>query len=67
MLFLDVLTTNNQLGSELFSKLFFNVDINTILRFLDDSSNFKDDFKIMSSFPKKCFKGHLLIDCFAQV
>ena len=55
MLFLDVLTTNNHLGSKLFSKLFYNVDITTIFRFLDDSSNFKEDFKIINSFPKKMF------------
>ena len=55
MLFLDVLTTNNNLGSELFSKLFQKVDVKTILRFLDDSTNFIEDFKIISSFPKKIF------------
>ena len=55
MLFLDVLTTKNHLGSELFSNLFYSVDIKTIFRFLDDSSNFKDDFKIITSFPKKIF------------
>ena len=55
MLFLDVLTTKNHLGSELFSNLFYNVDIKTIFRFLDDSSNFIEDFKIITSFPKKIF------------
>tara|TARA_A100001015_G_C14991686_1_gene714250 strand:- start:245 stop:1399 length:1155 start_codon:yes stop_codon:yes gene_type:complete len=55
MLFLDVLTTKNHLGSMLFSNLFYNVDIKTIFRFLDNSSNFKEDFKIITSFPKKIF------------
>ena len=55
MLFLDVLTTKNHLGSQLFSNLFYNVDIKTIFRFLDESSNFKEDFKILTSFPKKIF------------
>jgi len=55
MLFLDVLTTKNHLGSMLFSKLFYSVDIKTIFRFLDDSSNFIEDFKIITSFPKKIF------------
>ena len=44
MLFLDVLATNNNLGSELFSKLFHKVDVKTIFRFLDDSTNFLEDF-----------------------
>ncbi len=55
MLFLDVLTTNNNLGSELFSKLFNTVDIKTIFRFLDDSTNFMEDLKIISSFPRIIF------------
>ena len=45
MLFLDVLTTKNQLGSELFSKLFHEVDVKTILRFLDDSTNLLEELK----------------------
>ena len=55
MLFLDVLAKNNHLGSELFSNLFNKVDVKTIFRFLDDSSNIIEDFKIISSFPKKMF------------
>ena len=60
MLFLDVLTTKNQLGSELFSKLFHKVDVKTILRFLDDSTNLLEEFKIISSFPKKIFLKALI-------
>ena len=60
MLFLDVLATNNNLGSELFSNLFHKVDVKTIFRFLDDSTNFLEDFKIISSFPKKIFLKALL-------
>ena len=60
MLFLDVLTINNNLGSELFLKLFQKVDVKTILRFLDDSTNFIEDFKIISSFPKKIFLKALI-------
>ena len=66
MLFLDVLTTNNNLGSELFSKLFQKVDVKTILRFLDNSTSFIEDFKIISSFPKKIFLKALLSDYFTQ-
>ena len=60
MLFLDVLTINNNLGSELFLKLFQKVDVKTILRFLDDSTNFIEDFKSISSFPKKIFLKALI-------
>tara|TARA_B100000401_G_scaffold347761_1_gene245564 strand:- start:201 stop:1079 length:879 start_codon:yes stop_codon:yes gene_type:complete len=60
MLFLDVLATNNNLGSELFSKLFHKVDVKTIFRFLDDSTNFLEDFKIISTFPKKIFLNALI-------
>ena len=60
MLFLDVLTTKNQLGSELFSKLFHKVDVKTILRFLDDSTNLLEEFKIINSFPKKIFLKALI-------
>ena len=60
MLFLDVLTTNNNLGAELFSKLFHKVDVKTIFRFLDDSTNFLEEFKIINSFPKKIFLKALI-------
>ena len=60
MLFLDVLATKNHLGAELFSQLFNKVDIKTIFRFLDDSSNFLEDFKITTSFPKKIFLKALI-------
>ena len=60
MLFLDVLAANNHLGSELFSNLFNKVDVKTIFRFLDDSSNIIEDFKIISSFPKKIFLKALI-------
>ena len=59
MLFLDVLTTKNHLGSELFSKLFHKVDVKTIFRFLDDSK-LLEEFKIISSFPKKIFLKALI-------
>ena len=64
MLFLDVLATNNNLGSELFSKLFHKVDVKTIFRFLDDSTNFLEDFKI--KFPKKIFLNALIKDFFIK-
>ena len=60
MLFLDVLTTKNHLGSELFSQLFNRVDIKTIFRFLDDSSSLIEDIKIITSFPKKIFLKALI-------
>jgi lycopene beta-cyclase len=52
MLLLDVLHKNNELGQEIFSKLFEKVEIQTILEFLDDKSSIRKDLKIMFSVPR---------------
>ena len=60
LLFLDVLNENNDCGAELFSKLFINCNIEILLKFLDDSTKFIDDFNIISSVPSKLFLKALL-------
>ncbi|RNC80178.1 MAG: lycopene cyclase [Winogradskyella sp.] len=51
LLFLDVLYTNNALGSELFSSLFKKAKATTILKFLDEETSLLEDLKIIASVP----------------
>ena len=67
MLFLDVLSAQNKLGSVLFSKLFHKVDVKTLFRFLDDSSSFKEDLKIITSVPSILFIRALIKRLFSFV
>lgn len=46
-IFLEVLTKENHFGEELFYKLYKNNSIQTIFRFLDESSPLQDDLKII--------------------
>jgi lycopene beta-cyclase len=55
MLMLDVLSRNNEMGSQLFSSLFKNSKLKTIFRFLDEESNFKEELQIMASVPSLNF------------
>ena len=47
--FLDVLAKNNEKGSALFASIFKKVDVKTILKFLGEESNLREDLKIISS------------------
>ena len=49
LLFLDVLAKNNEKGSALFASIFKKVDVETILKFLGEESNLKEDLKIITS------------------
>ena len=49
LLFLDVLAKNNEKGSTLFASIFKKVDVKTILKFLGEESNLREDLKIISS------------------
>ena len=49
LLFLDVLAKNNEKGSALFASIFKKVDVKTILKFLGEESNLREDLKIISS------------------
>ena len=51
LIFLDVLYRYNFLGNKLFKKMFQKNNPKTILKFLDDKSNFWEELKIISSFP----------------
>ena len=60
LLFLDVLARNNQKGGFLFSRMFQRNNPLTILRFLDEKTSFKEEIRIMRSFPVGLFVWQLL-------
>jgi lycopene beta-cyclase len=60
LFFLDVLARNNEEGPSLFSSLFRNNKIQTILKFLDEESSFTEDLKIIKSVPSKRFAKAVL-------
>lgn len=49
LLFLDVLAKNNEKGSALFASIFKKVNVKTILKFLGEESNVREDLKIITS------------------
>ena len=49
MLLLDVLANNNEKGSALFASIFKKVNVKTILKFLGEESNIREDLKIITS------------------
>ena len=49
LLSLDVLAKNNEKGSSLFASIFKKVDVKTILKFLGEESNLREDLKIITS------------------
>lgn len=51
LLFLDVLSKKNEMGSKVFLKLFKRNSIITILKFLDEESSFLQELKIILSLP----------------
>ncbi len=55
LIFLDVLFYKNHLGKKLFTDMFRKNNSKTIFKFLDNKSNFIEEFKIMLSFPKSIF------------
>ncbi|WP_411767987.1 lycopene cyclase family protein [Winogradskyella sp. A3E31] len=55
LIFLDVLASDNSFGAKLFSSLFKKCSIHTVFRFLDETSSFKQDIKVISSVPPKRF------------
>ncbi len=48
-LFLDVLYNQNQVGEDVFYKLYAKNDTKTLLRFLDENSTYRDDLSIITS------------------
>lgn len=56
LIFLDVLRKNNAIGSRIFASVFKNNDISTVLRFLDETSGWKEDLGVLfRTSPKKEF------------
>ena len=55
LLFLDVLANNNENGSSLFASIFKKVNAKTILKFLGEESNIREDLKIITSVSPKPF------------
>ena len=49
LLLLDVLSKNNEKGSLLFASIFKKVKVKTILKFLGEESNLREDLKIITS------------------
>ena len=49
LLLLDVLANNNDKGSALFASIFKKVKVKTILKFLGEDSNIREDLKIITS------------------
>ena len=60
LLFLDVLARYNHRGGFLFSRMFQHNNPITILRFLDEKTTFKEEVRIMRSFPVLMFVKELL-------
>jgi len=55
LIFLDVLTNNNEEGAALFASMFKKADVKTIFKFLDEESTWIEDLKIILSVPPKRF------------
>jgi lycopene beta-cyclase len=55
LLLLDVLANNNDKGSALFASIFKKVKVKTILKFLGEDSNIREDLKIITSVSPKPF------------
>lgn len=55
LLLLDVLANNNDKGSALFASIFKKVNVKTILKFLGEDSNIREDLKIITSVSPKPF------------
>ena len=49
LILLDVLANNNEKGSKLFASIFKKVKVKTILKFLGEESNLREDLKIITS------------------
>ena len=55
LLLLDVLANNNKKGSALFASIFKKVNVKTILKFLGEDSNIREDLKVITSVSPKPF------------
>ena len=59
LIFLHVLYTKNNLGKNLFEKMFAKNKTELVLRFLDNDTSIKEEINIASSFPKILFTKSL--------
>lgn len=55
LILLDVLATDNQLGSTIFSAMFSKNKAGSVFRFLDEQTSLSEEVKIILSCPKKPF------------
>jgi lycopene beta-cyclase len=60
LLLLDILSKNNEKGSEIFEKLFSQRETSLILKFLDEQTTFWEDLQVIRACPKKPFLKALL-------
>lgn len=54
-IFLNVLKTRNDLGEEIFTRLYTKPEIQSVFRFLDEESSFLEDIHVMFSLNKPLF------------
>ncbi|WP_420577455.1 lycopene cyclase family protein [Ekhidna sp.] len=54
-IFLNVLSARNDLGEEIFTRLYTKPDIQSVFRFLDEESSLSEDIKVMFSLNKPQF------------
>lgn len=62
-IFIDVLQRNNEMGEQIFTRLYTKNDTQEILRFLDEETEFKEDLKIMFSL----FHPQFLVSFFLKI
>ena len=67
LVLLDVLSKHNELGAQLFTRLFQACDVRQILRFLDEETRLSDDLKILASMPKYLFTKIVFKRIFVQL
>ncbi|MEO9872051.1 lycopene cyclase family protein [Ekhidna sp.] len=54
-IFLNVLASRNDLGEDIFTKLYTKPEIQSVFRFLDEESSFSEDLKVMFSLNRPQF------------
>ena len=63
----DVLYSKNEIGSEIFKRMFKMNEPKLILKFLEEKTNIYEELKIMSTFPIKIFLKSLFKKIFKKI
>lgn len=64
---IDVLYSKNEIGSEIFKRMFKMNEPKLILKFLEEKTNIYEELKIMSTFPIKIFLKSLFKKIFKKI